>query len=418
VTPEETTRRSADLTATAVLLAALLLAFDGATGLDLGWGCTLALACAPAGLGLIAVAPASRTMYAGALARLTPNPQLLWGLRAATLLTAPLAGLGPILYALLALGQALIEPHPREPALDWRRALGTGLLGLALVVGAGQLGLTLGDDALLWPALAGASALSAFWWLSGPSPAVRRSLAGIAVLVLLFYGAFGVGTPDGLFLAGVAGAVAITLIVAPRWVHNSRTLAAERARLARSEERAEVAGMVHDSVLQTLALIQSRADDPAEVRALARGQERDLRARLFGQLDHDAEPASIAAALRAVAAEVEDAHRVKIDVVTVGDAPLDDRCAALVAAAREALVNAVRHASDAPVSLFSEVDEQRVAAYIRDRGPGFDLETIPSDRRGVTDSIVARMVRNGGHAAVRTAPGGGCEVRLVMERKE
>ena len=108
----------------------------------------------------------------------------------------------------------------------------------------------------------------------------------------------------------------------------------------------------------------------------------------------------------------------KVEVVTVGDAPLDDRSAALVAAAREALFNAVQHAPDAPVSLFSEVDERRVAAYVRDRGPGFDLETIPADRRGVTDSIVARMVRHGGHAAVRTAPGGGCEVRLVMERGE
>jgi signal transduction histidine kinase len=176
--------------------------------------------------------------------------------------------------------------------------------------------------------------------------------------------------------------------------------------------------MVHDSVLQTLALIQSRADDPAEVRALARSQSRDLRARLFGQVDPDAQPLSIAEALRAVAAEVEVAHRVKIDVVTVGDAPLDERSSALVAAAREALVNAVRHASDAPVSLFGEVDERRVAAYVRDRGPGFDLETVPSDRRGVTDSIVARMVRHGGHAAVRTAPGGGCEVELVLDRSQ
>jgi signal transduction histidine kinase len=112
---------------------------------------------------------------------------------------------------------------------------------------------------------------------------------------------------------------------------------------------------------------------------------------------------------------VEDAHRVKIDVVTVGDAPLDERARALVAAAREALSNAVRHAQGAPVSLYAEVGERRVDAYVRDRGPGFDLEAVPADRRGVTDSIVARMVRNGGHAAVRTAPGGGCEVRLVTE---
>jgi signal transduction histidine kinase len=103
-------------------------------------------------------------------------------------------------------------------------------------------------------------------------------------------------------------------------------------------------------------------------------------------------------------------------VVTVGDRPLDDPAAALVAAAREALLNAVRHAPDGPVSLFAEVDDRRVAAYVRDRGPGFDLEAVPADRRGVSDSIMARMVRHGGHAAVRSAPGGGCEVRMVLER--
>jgi signal transduction histidine kinase len=151
------------------------------------------------------------------------------------------------------------------------------------------------------------------------------------------------------------------------------------------------------------------------VRALARTQERDLRAQLFGG-SGETEPASVATALRTAAAEIEDSHRVKIEVVTVGDAPLDERAAALVAAAREALSNAVRHAPGSPVSLYAEVDDRRVAAYVRDRGPGFDLEAVPADRRGVTDSIVARMVRHGGHAAVRTAPGGGCEVRLVLER--
>ena len=216
--------------------------------------------------------------------------------------------------------------------------------------------------------------------------------------------------------AGIAGALLATIVFAPRWLRSSRAAATERAQIARSDERAEVAGVVHDSVLQTLALIQSRADDPKEVRALARAQERDLRARLFGEADPEARPASIAMALRAAAAEVEDAHRIKIDVVTVGDAPLDEPALALVAAAREAMLNAVRHAPGTPVSLFAEVDDGRVAAYVRDRGPGFDLETIPEDRRGVTDSIVARMVRHGGHAAVRTAPGGGCEVALVLER--
>ena len=202
----------------------------------------------------------------------------------------------------------------------------------------------------------------------------------------------------------------------PRWLRTSRALAAERLERARATERADVGGMLHDSVLQTLALIQARADDPAEVVALSRRQERELRAWLLDKRLAAGPPRSIATALRAVAAEVEDAHKVKIDVVTVGDAPLDEHVEALIHAAREALVNAAKHAPESPISLFVEIEERRVAAYVRDRGSGFDLDAIPEDRRGVRDSIFARMVRHGGHASVRTAPGGGCEVRLVLER--
>jgi signal transduction histidine kinase len=403
--------------AAAILAASALLAADAAGLLRLGWGWATALTCGCAGLGLIAVSRPSSAMYVGALARLSDRPVSVWALRAAAVATAPLAGIGPVAYALLALAQALHEPGARGPALDWRRALGTGLLGLGFVVGATEVGFRLGSDALLWPVLGAAAGLSGFWWSSGPSRAVRLSIAAALAFVLLTLGAFTVGEADGLILAGIAGAVVVTIVVGPRWLRSSRALAAERAHRARVEERAEVAELVHDSVLQTLALIQSRADDPAEVKALARRQERDLRARLFDEADGSSQPTSIATALRDVAAEVEDEHKVKIEVVTVGDAPLDERSAALVAAAREALFNAVRHAPEAPVSLFAEVDDRQVAAYVRDRGPGFDLEAIPADRRGITDSIVARMVRHGGHAAIRTAPGGGCEVRLVLERR-
>jgi signal transduction histidine kinase len=208
----------------------------------------------------------------------------------------------------------------------------------------------------------------------------------------------------------------LVLFIGPRWLRTSRALAAERLERARVTERAEVGGMLHDSVLQTLALIQDRADDPVEVAALARRQERELRDWLLGNPLPDGPPRSIATALRAVAAQVEDAHRVKIEVVTVGDTTLDQRYDGLIAAAREALVNAAKHAPEAPISLFVEIEERRVAAYVRDRGPGFDLDEIPEDRRGLRDSIFARMVRHGGHAAVRTAPGGGCEVQLVQER--
>jgi signal transduction histidine kinase len=239
--------------------------------------------------------------------------------------------------------------------------------------------------------------------------------------VLLWLAAGLAGVDDshtGVIAAVAVGALLAILVAGPRWLRTSRALASERIERARATERSELAEVVHDSVLQTLALIQTRADDPAEVKALARRQERDLRARLFGAPDPAAAATSIASALRSVAAEVEDTARVKIDVVTLGDAPLDEAATALVAAAREALLNAAKHASEAPISLFCEVDEHRVSAFVRDRGPGFDRHAIPEDRRGVRDSIVARMVRHGGRTSVRTAPGGGCEVRLVLERRQ
>ncbi len=409
-------RTASLVVAVSVALTAVVLALDGAQAIELRWGWGLALVSVCSGIALIATGAPSRTMFVGAIARFAHTPRSMWTLRAATVATAPFAGIGPAAYALLSLAQALTEPRRSETLPDWPRALGTGLVGLGFVLGADELGLTFPDDDVLWPVLLAATGLSGFWWLSGPSPAARRSLAGVGALVLFVFSAAPGTNVDQAVVAGLGGALAVTVIFGPRWLRNSRASAAERARAARSDERAEVAGAVHDSVLQTLALIQSRADDPAEVRALARAQERDLRARLFAEVDPAAQPTSIATALRAVAAEVEDAHRVKIDIVTVGDAPLDERATALVAAAREALLNSVRHAPGAPLSLFAEVGDGRVSAYVRDRGPGFDLDEIPEDRRGVTDSIVARMVRHGGHAAVRTAPGGGCEVQLVLER--
>jgi signal transduction histidine kinase len=408
------TRRTGTMVAAATLAAGAVL-MAASTGLiGSSWESTTALVLICAGAVLVALGRRTRALYVGALARDTSRPARLWALRGATVATAPIAGLGPVLYALLALSQSLAEPDARPLPVDWQRALGIGLFGAGFVLVAGELGLQVGSDALVWPVLLAASGLSAFWWLPWPSPRTQQLIAAAVLVLALFWGAFAVQEIDSLILAAIAGAGAITLVVAPRWLRSSRALASERAARARSEERAEVAEVVHDSVLQTLALIQSRADDPAEVRALARGQERDLRSVLF----NGTTPAtgSVAAALRAVAAEIEEAHRVTIGVVTVGDAPLDTASGALVAAAREALVNAVRHADGTPVSLYAEIDEDGVTAYVRDRGPGFDLATVPEDRRGVRDSIVARMERHGGVASLRTAPGGGCEVRLKVGR--
>jgi signal transduction histidine kinase len=208
--------------------------------------------------------------------------------------------------------------------------------------------------------------------------------------------------------------VAAALILAPWWLRLVRGLAAERAERVRSQERAEVGAHLHDSVLQTLALMQKRADDPREVAALARRQERELRAWLNGRRPDEA---SLAAALEAAASEVEDDHGVPVEVVTVGDAPLDERAAALVAAAREALVNAAKFAGPEPISMYAEVDGARAEVFVRDRGPSFDPAAVPADRRGVRESIVGRMERHGGRATLHTAPGHGTEVELVMERR-
>ena len=216
-----------------------------------------------------------------------------------------------------------------------------------------------------------------------------------------------------VLLAIIVVVIAAALILAPWWLRLVRGLAAERSERIRSQERAEMAAHLHDSVLQTLALVQRRADDPGEVAALARRQERELRA----WLNNAPRPSgTVAAALEAAAAEVEASHGVAVDVVAVGDAPLDEAGEAVVAAAREALVNAAKFAGG-PLSVYAEADEERIEVFVRDRGPGFDLDDVPDDRRGVRESILGRMERHGGHARIHTAAGGGTEVELVMERR-
>ena len=170
---------------------------------------------------------------------------------------------------------------------------------------------------------------------------------------------------------------------------------------------------LHDSVLQTLTLMQKRADDPREVAALARRQERELRDWLAGDGMREAD-ASFAAALRAVAEQVEDDHRIAIEVVVVGDRDLDERAQAVLGAAGEALLNAAKHAGESgPIRVYAEVSDSQIEAFVRDRGPGFEPASVPADRRGVRESIVGRMERAGGRAEVRSIPGVGTEVSLA-----
>jgi len=213
-------------------------------------------------------------------------------------------------------------------------------------------------------------------------------------------------------LAAAFGIVGLGFMVGPWLLRLSSDLSEEREARVRSEERADVAAHLHDSVLQTLALIQRSTGDPATVSRLARAQERDLRSWLF-----DAEregPATLAAALREVAAEVEDAQGVPVEVVCVGDAPVTEEDRPLVLAAREAITNAAKHSGASTVDVYAEATASGVEIFVRDRGAGFDPARVAEDRHGVRSSIIGRMERHGGTASVRSVLGEGTEVRLCL----
>jgi signal transduction histidine kinase len=195
-------------------------------------------------------------------------------------------------------------------------------------------------------------------------------------------------------------------------------LVTERRERIRSEERAEVAAHLHDSVLQTLAMVQRRADQPREVVRLARKQERELRTWLLTgkQAESGASDGSLGGALTVLGAELEDTHGVPVDIVQVRDCEVDDRLGALLLAAREAISNAQRHSGADRVSVYCEVGSSEVSVFVRDRGKGFDRVAVAPDRRGIDESIEGRMARHGGRATVRTTPGEGTEIELVMPR--
>lgn len=244
---------------------------------------------------------------------------------------------------------------------------------------------------------------------------VRIGLGGLVVAIgLLLLTMRSRSTADvlwGVIVSGVAlGGVALTLT--PVVLRILRDLTAQRDATARQAERADIAAHLHDGVLQTLALIRARADEPDVVARLARSQERGLRTWLYE--DRPREGTSVAAVVRRVAGEVEDTYGAVIDVVTAGDATPGVRTEPLCAAVREALVNAVTHGGG-HVSVYLEAEESHLQAWVRDRGPGFDPDTVPEDRRGVRESILGRMERSGGQATIRSPlPTGGTEVHLLQ----
>jgi len=368
---------------------------------------------------------------AGFAARLGIDPLLI---RIGFVLTLLAGGVGIPLYGI---GWALIPAEgPERPVVTrllnrrdtWLVAAGMACLTLSAVLVLRDWGVWFGDK-IIWPTVIAAAGGALIWRQSQAAPeraepraqlpreAVNRAGMGAALVIggaLLFLSLNDSLAPAREVVLPVAVAlIAVTIILAPWWIRLVRGLAAERAARIRSQERAEVAAHLHDSVLQTLALVQKRAEDPREVAALARRQERELRSWLNSTRPSGTN--TLAGALETAATEVEADHHVPIEVVTVGDGPLDERAAALVAAAREALVNASKFAGPEPIALYAEVEDGRAEVFVRDRGPGFDPDAVSPDRRGVRDSIVARMERHGGRATVHSTPGHGTEIELVME---
>lgn len=251
---------------------------------------------------------------------------------------------------------------------------------------------------------------------------VLRLVGGGLLMVVGIVGILGILAPGDRDLAAILLALlfavlalaGVVLALAPVLWRMAGQLREERIARIREQERAEVAAIVHDQVLHTLALIQRHASDPASVTRLARGQERSLRGWLYRPAASPNE--RFAAALEQVAGEVEDAYGITVETVVVGDAAYDERVAALVAATREALVNAARHAKVSSVSLYAEVEDETLTVFVRDRGVGFDMSTMDSDRHGVRGSIIGRMQRHGGTARLRSIPGEGTEVELSIRR--
>jgi signal transduction histidine kinase/phage shock protein PspC (stress-responsive transcriptional regulator) len=369
--------------------------------------------------------------------------------RIAFVAAATAGGVGILLYAAAwVLIPADDAGERKTPARRIRRgraaievAFGVGLLTLSVLLTMRAVGLWF-SDAVVWPVVLLAAGGGLLWRQSlrptqtevaapavgtpAPEPPpeeVRRernrvlSGTGLGVALVVGAGLFFLYATNSLtaardaVLAALVVAVVLGIIFAPWAVRLVRSRDAEREERIRSQARAEMGAHLHDSVLQTLALVQKRADDPRAVAALARTQERELRAWLAGREGgHD----RIAAALEAIAGEVERAHGVPVEVVVVGDRELDGRGEALVAAAREAMVNAAKFGAGSTVDVYAEADDGELQVYIRDRGPGFDPDAVPQDRRGVRESIVGRMARHGGRAVIHSAPGAGTEVELTL----
>ena len=337
--------------------------------------------------------------------------------------------------------RAGMRDHGRpKRRIDWGMLLALVALGVGLLLVMQNTGLGISAQ-LFWPvafACAGAalvwrqadSAQQKRWrdeaggraWLApfvarGGWPALVRVIVGLG----LVGAAFGIVIAQQGQIAQLPEVMAMTMlalaglaIVLAPWLHRSRSaLNQARAEKVRADARADMAAHLHDSVLQTLAMIQRQADDPKAVQQLARRQERELRNWLY---DDELHEATLKAALTAAAAEVEDERGVPVELVMVGDCDSSEEIQALVRAAREAMVNAAKHSGADKIDVYAEVDEESVEVFVRDRGHGFDVDAVAEDRMGVKGSIIDRMARHGGTATIRSVSSDGTEVRLEIKR--
>ena len=401
----------------------------------------------------------------------------LWLVRFAFVAATAAGGIGVVLYGLAWLlipaddSRAAAAPPTRAPTgrAAVEVALGTGLLVISALLTFRALGIWF-SDAIVWPLVLVASGGALIWRqslgsreaevpsvpapprppITAPPPApearaeglgdrlagaledlrheegrraalaVSRTGVGIALVIaagLVFLQTTGaLSAARDVLLSVLVAIVVLGVIFAPWIVKLARSLTSERAERIRSQERAEVAAHLHDSVLQTLAMVQRHAGDPQEVAAIARRQERELRAWLAGRPAPGA-AARLAPALEAAATEVEERYGVPVEVVVVGDRDLDPSAEAVVAAAREAMTNAAKFGGGSTVDVYAESSDGGTQVFVRDRGPGFDPEQLPSDRRGVRESIVGRMERHGGRATITSSPETGTEVELVLDAR-
>jgi signal transduction histidine kinase len=366
-------------------------------------------------------------------------------IRAAFVVLAAFTGLGAIMYAVF-WAVLPLPPQARGGKRNLIQLFSFLALGVGVLLVVDQSGQSDLNAAVGWLAATVAFGAGIIWHQADPKRRMRwsvtvpqmpwlgavldydrraymlRFIGGGALVIVGIIGVVVVGGVElsgatlssimyGLLFALVALA-GVGLALAPVLWKMYMQLRDEREGRIREQERAELAAMIHDQVLHTLALIQRNSGDVKSVLRLARGQERSLRNWLYKSTASPTE--KLSAALEQISAEVEDTYSIAVETVVVGDLDVDEPVAALVAAAREALVNAGRHAKVTTVSLYAEVEPDSISVFIRDRGVGFELAMVEEDRHGVRGSIIGRMQRHGGKAVIRSEPGDGTEVRLTM----